>query len=195
LDGEKVIAMSKISTDPHDNSSDAQVEAIKNVVKFLKDHGRVLTTAESCTAGEVCSLIADVSGSGCVLYSGYVVYSEQAKQECLGVSPQTIQQFGLTSEEVAREMVLGALNNHKPAANDSSEKPKPNLAVAITGAAESDDEQDGVVCFAYAARDGDDIAVFSESVKFQAHRNEVRSRAAHHAILYLPTFCQRFTKS
>jgi hypothetical protein len=89
-------------------------EAIEDIVNFLKARQVTLTIAESCTAGEVCSLIANVSGCGSVLYSGYVVYDERAKQECLGVRAETIRQFGLTSEEVAREMACGALNRHPP---------------------------------------------------------------------------------
>lgn len=155
-------------------------ETISGIVNYLKAQEVTLTIAESCTAGEVCSLIANVSGCGSVLYSGYVVYDERAKQECLGVQAQTICQFGLTSEEVAREMAGGALSRHTPGEG------RPNLAVAITGTAESNDEEDGVVCFAYAARVKGEISIISETRKFDGSRNEVRSRAARHAIVSLP---------
>lgn len=155
-------------------------EAIEDIVNFLKARQVTLTIAESCTAGEVCSLIANVSGCGSVLYSGYVVYDERAKQECLGVRAETIRQFGLTSEEVAREMACGALNRHPPSEG------RPNFALAITGTAESNDEQDGVVCFAYAARIKGDIPILSETRKFEGSRNQVRSQAARHAIASLP---------
>lgn len=141
-------------------------ESIEDVVNFLKAQEVTLTIAESCTAGEVCSLIANVSGCGSVLYSGYVVYDERAKQECLGVRAETIRQFGLTSEEVAREMACGALNRHPPSEG------RPNFALAITGTAESNDEQDGVVCFAYAARIKGDIPILSETRKFEGSRNQ-----------------------
>jgi PncC family amidohydrolase len=72
-----------------------------------------LVTAESCTAGLMTSILADVPGCGQVLDAGYVVYSPEAKQRCLGVSPDTMERFGLTSEEVAREMALGALEAAK----------------------------------------------------------------------------------
>lgn len=160
---------------------------LDQVVHFLQSRKVVLTLAESCTAGEACSLLANVSGCGSVLYSGYVVYDERAKQECLGVKPDTIKTFGLTSEEVAREMASGALQPYK------NKEGRPNFAVAITGAAEASNEEDGVVCFAYAALVGTDIAVFSETIKFTAPRNEVRKQAAYHAILSLPTYYAKLT--
>jgi PncC family amidohydrolase len=162
------------------NAENHSDETINSIVNFLKAQDVTLTIAESCTAGEVCSLIANVSGCGSVLYSGYVVYDERAKQECLGVRAETIRQFGLTSEEVAREMAGGALSRHTPGEG------RPNLAVAITGTAESNDEEDGVVCFAYAARVKGDISIVSETRKFEGSRNEVRSKAARHAIASLP---------
>lgn len=162
------------------NTASEVEKSIHQVVNFLKAQQVTLTIAESCTAGEVCSLIANVSGCGSVLYSGYVVYDERAKQECLGVQAQTIRQFGLTSEEVAREMASGALSRHAPGDG------RPNLALAITGTAESDDQQDGVVCFAYAARVSGELAVISETRRFEGARNQVRGEAARYAIARLP---------
>ena len=114
------------------------MKEIKEVIDYLAEKQFVLTTAESCTAGLVCAMIADISGCGSVLQGGYVVYSEEAKQQCLGVNAATIQRYGLSSEEVAREMATGALRNGTA-----------NLALAITGKAESDDDLDGVICIAY----------------------------------------------
>lgn len=162
------------------NPTAESTKTINGIVNFLKAQEVTLTIAESCTAGEVCSLIANVSGCGSVLYSGYVVYDERAKQECLGVRAETIRQFGLTSEEVAREMASGALSRHPPGEG------RPNLALAITGTAESDDEEDGVVCFAYAVRMKSDLSIISETRKFEGSRNQVRSNAAHYAISRLP---------
>jgi competence/damage-inducible protein CinA C-terminal domain len=160
---------------------------LEQVVRFLQTRKVVLTLAESCTAGEACSLIANVTGCGSVLYSGYVVYDERAKQECLGVKPETIEKFGLTSEEVAREMASGALERYK------NQEGRPNFAVAITGAAEASNEEDGVVCFAYAALVENAIVLLSETVKFTAERNEVRKQAAYHAIHSLPTYYTKLT--
>lgn len=148
---------------------------VESVIDFLNHTGLSVTTAESCTAGLAAALMVDVSGCGTALHSGYIVYTEEAKNSCLGVDLQTIQAFGLTSEEVAREMAAGALQR-SPA----------QLTLAITGTAESDDCLNGIVCFAYALRTRNGYQLLSESKSFEGTRNEVRQAAALHAILSLP---------
>jgi len=76
---------------------------IKNNIK--------LTTAESCTAGLISATIAMTPGSSAWLDRGFVVYSAQAKNEMLGVSLDTIERFNITSEQVAKDMAIGALSN------------------------------------------------------------------------------------
>lgn len=151
------------------------MQTVENVIQFLNQRGLSVTTAESCTAGLVASMMADVSGCGGALQSGYVVYTENAKQNCLGVSRETIKKYGLTSEEVAREMAIGA---YKRSSAD--------ITLALTGKAESDDELNGVVCFAYAIRSIRGYRLFSESRTFSGDRNQVRKSAAMHALLSLP---------
>ena len=94
----------------------------QSVVEYLRKNDLLLTTAESCTAGKIVTLLAEVPHSGELIESGYVVYSPEAKQRLLNVSPETIERFNLTSCEVAQEMALGALR-------DSTA----NVAVATTG--------------------------------------------------------------
>lgn len=79
------------------------------VVTFLISSRLYLATAESCTGGLIASALAGVPGSGACLDVGFVTYSPSGKAGFLGVSPQTIAEFGLTSEQVAREMAEGAL--------------------------------------------------------------------------------------
>ncbi|KAB0531950.1 ompetence-damaged protein, partial [Pseudomonas palleroniana] len=49
--------------------------AAKILVDYLREHDLRLTTAESCTAGQIVTLLAEVPGSGSLIESGYVVYS------------------------------------------------------------------------------------------------------------------------
>lgn len=148
---------------------------IETVIQFLNQHGLSITTAESCTAGMVAAMMADISGCGTALHSAYVVYTEAAKHDCLDVSLQTIETFGLTSEEVAKEMAIGALN-----------KSSADIILAITGTAESDDDLNGVICFAYALRTTNGYRLLSESKSFIGDRNQVRRAAATHALTSLP---------
>lgn len=83
-----------------------------------------IVTAESCTGGLVAGALTDVAGSSDVFERGFVVYSNEAKQDCLGVSKPTLDQFGAVSAETAQAMAEGALSR-APA----------QLSVAITGIA------------------------------------------------------------
>ncbi|KJU80233.1 ompetence-damaged protein [Ectopseudomonas oleovorans] len=156
------------------------MQNVEQVVNFLSKYKLRLATAESCTAGLISSLVADVPGSGKVLDCAFVTYSPQAKQRCLGVSADTIERFGLTSEEVAREMALGALLR-----SDA------DIVLANTGLAEAEGEMDGVQCIACAIRLEQHQGIVSETVKFSGGRNQVREQAARYALMQLPYYYER----
>ncbi len=65
--------------------------------------GRTITTMESCTSGQVASLITDTEGASAVLYGAFVTYSNVAKVR-QGVSAKTIETFGVYSAETATAM-------------------------------------------------------------------------------------------
>lgn len=152
------------------------MQEIEYVVAFLRREGLRLVTAESCTCGLMASLLGDIPGCGQVLDSGFVVYSPKAKNRLLNVDFETIERFGLTSEEVASEMAIGALN-----ASGAT------LAVTNTGVAD-DEQQDegGTQCFAYALMRGERQVVVSETVQFDGDRVEIRKQAARHGLTRLP---------
>ncbi|QEA38135.1 CinA family protein [Pistricoccus aurantiacus] len=150
------------------------MELLENVARYLKDNELKLATAESCTAGLIVSELARVPGSGQGIDCGLAVYSPQAKHRYLGVRFETIDTYGLTSEQTAREMAIGALDN-----NDA------DLAIANTGVA-GPDPADGIpagtVCFAWAFNHQEKKYLFLETRRFTGERNEVRLAAAHHAL-------------
>lgn len=158
----------------------AETQRITEVLGFLRDHHLRLATAESCTAGLVASRLADVPGTGKVLEIGFVVYSPQAKMDCLGVDAATIEAHGLTSMEVAEEMAVGAL-----------QRSRADIALANTGMAESDGELNGLICFVCAMRINGQVRTVGESVRFDGERNEVRELGAVHGLLSLPDYYQR----
>lgn len=116
--------------------------------------------------------LTDIAGSSDVFERGFVTYSNAAKVELLGVSPQTLTDHGAVSEPVAREMAAGALA-HSHA----------DLAVSITGIAGpggSEFKPEGRVCFGLARR-GQPVRV--ETVEFGAlGRAGVRRAATEHAL-------------
>jgi nicotinamide-nucleotide amidase len=147
------------------------------VVSFLSSRGLKLATAESCTAGKIASYLASVPGSGECLDVGFVSYSPSGKVGFLGVQESTMKQYGLTSEEVAREMAEGALRQEGCCAD---------IVVSNTGLADAgpdDGPPPGTQCFAWTFRTRDAGTVtFSETWRFSGDRNEVRSAAALYAL-------------
>lgn len=65
--------------------------------------------AESCTGGLISSIITDISGSSNYFENGVVVYSNQSKIRCLGVSEESLAKYGAVSKKVAEEMAVGLL--------------------------------------------------------------------------------------
>ena len=146
----------------------------QQIVAMATDLGVTVATAESCTGGMVSAAITDIAGSSAVFERGFVTYSNIAKTEMLGVSPDTLNAVGAVSEDVAREM-----------ANGSRAAAQATIAVSITGIAGpggSEHKPEGRVCFGLATDD----AVHTETVEFGAiGRAKVRSAATTHALKML----------
>ena len=81
----------------------------ERVGRALAERGLMLATAESCTGGWVAKVMTDVAGSSGWFERGFVTYSNQAKQDLLGVRASTLQAHGAVSEQTVREMAEGAL--------------------------------------------------------------------------------------
>lgn len=107
--------------------------------------GLKIATAESCTGGLVAALLTEIPGSSAVVERGFVVYSNEAKQELLGVPADMLTRHGAVSEPVARAMAEGALKASRA-----------DLAVSVTGVAGPDGgtaaKPVGLVWFAFARR-------------------------------------------
>ena len=69
----------------------------------------MVATAESCTGGLIAAVLTDIAGSSDVVDRGFVTYSNEAKQQALGVPAATIDDHGAVSEPTARAMAEGAL--------------------------------------------------------------------------------------
>lgn len=83
--------------------------AAETVLNLCKSKKLTLATAESCTGGLVAAALSEIPGSSLVLDRGFVTYSNEAKQQMLGVTPATIDVYGAVSTACAEEMAKGAL--------------------------------------------------------------------------------------
>ena len=105
----------------------ALIERAAALLTLCRNRGLKIVTAESCTGGLIAGLLTEIPGSSAVVERGFVVYSNLAKQEMLGVPGSTLARWGAVSEATARAMAEGALA-HSAA----------DLAVAVTGIAGPD---------------------------------------------------------
>lgn len=90
--------------------SDTALEKV--ILDYMELNNLTLSTAESCTGGYISHLLTQHSGSSKVFIGGAVTYSNALKKSMLGVSENTLINFGAVSEETVREMANGAKNNY-----------------------------------------------------------------------------------
>jgi len=83
------------------------------LIATLSDKALMIRCAESCTAGLIMAELTSISGASAVVDRGFVTYSNQAKEEMLGVKPLTLATYGAVSAETAFEMVQGTVATHK----------------------------------------------------------------------------------
>jgi nicotinamide-nucleotide amidase len=113
-------------------------EATRRLLEKASERDLRLATAESCTGGMLASLLTDVQGVAHAFERGFVTYSNEAKNEMLGVPMDLIEDKGAVSKEVAIAMAEGALACSRA-----------NIALAVTGFADEGDEP-GLVHFGCA---------------------------------------------
>ncbi|MFM5908539.1 MAG: CinA family protein [Novosphingobium sp.] len=142
----------------------------RRVVEENAASRRKVAVAESCTGGLVAAALTEISGSSDVLDRGFVTYSNESKQELLGVSPDIIDTFGAVSIACVWAMSQGALKHSRA-----------DVAVAISGIAGpgggSREKPVGTVVFAKAVRGEEEST--SEEKRFEpGSRADIRLQAA-----------------
>lgn len=138
--------------------------------------GKTIAVAESCTGGLVAGALTEIAGSSDVFDRGFVTYSNEAKAQMLGVSPEIIDTFGAVSIAVAWAMAQGALARSGA-----------DVAVAITGIAGpgggSDKKPVGTVVFARARRGADPREIVTDQHQFgDLGRSAIRLQAVRCAL-------------
>lgn len=79
----------------------------EEVAKLLGEKGATLAVAESCTGGKIAGTFTAMAGASEYFKCGVVAYANQAKEELLGVNPETIKTYGAVSKQVAEQMAEG----------------------------------------------------------------------------------------
>lgn len=101
------------------------VESLEELaVKLLKEQGKKIATAESCTGGLLAKRLTDISGSSAVFEMGAVTYANRIKELLLDVPHEVLEEHGAVSEETARAMAEGIVK-----------KSGADIGIGITGIA------------------------------------------------------------
>lgn len=143
----------------------------ERLVKLLIEKGKKVSTAESCTGGLVAKRITSVSGSSACFDLGVVTYANEQKMNILGVSGESLENFGAVSKEVALQMSEGAKRISGA-----------DFAVGITGLAGpgggSKEKPVGLVYISIKS----DKSHYAEKFIFSGSRDEVRLKASEEAL-------------
>jgi len=154
---------------------DFEIEAaglLTQLAEKLTARGWRMATAESCTGGWIAKCCTDLAGSSAWFDRGHIVYSYSAKEDLLGITHADLVKFGAVSEEIARQMAVGARLRSGVA-----------VTVAATGIAGPGGglpgKPVGLVHFAWCI---DDQPVSCDASVFPGDRNEVRQKTVLHAL-------------
>ncbi len=132
----------------------------------------MMATAESCTGGFVAQVLTRIPGSSAWFDRGFVTYSNEAKQDLVGVLENTLSVHGAVSSAVAQEMAVGAIRCSRA-----------EVAVSITGIAGPDggskEKPVGTVWLAWADRSGN---IINQGMHFAGDRQAVREASVHCAL-------------
>lgn len=143
----------------------------EKVGEALKSKRLLLTVAESCTGGAICSAITDIAGCSDWFECGFVVYSNASKNEILNIPASLIAQHGAVSEEIAAAMAQGALAHSEA-----------HISVSTTGIAGPTGavpgKPVGTICFGWVVGG----VTHTERLVFAGDRRAVREQTVVHAL-------------
>ena len=145
---------------------DLKAEA-ERLVGLAKSRKLTLLTVESCTAGALACALANAEGAGDVLHGGFVVYTKENKCAAVGVSVELIRQHTAVSAAVAKAMAVGGL-----------ERSPAHIAMAITGVAGPEPDEDGnPVGLTFVAAAGRDGRVLEQRLDLSGSKVEICQQA------------------
>jgi len=141
----------------------------ERVVSENAASGRRIALAESCTGGLVSAALTEIPGASAVLDRSFITYSNEAKQEVLGVQEDILEAFGAVSPATVWAMAQGAIKHSNA-----------DVAVAISGIAGPEGGTDlkpvGTVVFARSDRGSEDINAEERLIE-GCDRSQIRHQA------------------
>ncbi|MDR7316036.1 competence/damage-inducible protein A [Brevibacillus nitrificans] len=143
------------------------------LVNELRKRGESIACAESCTGGTVASLITSVPGSSSVFHGGIVCYTNEVKNQVLGVSEEVLATEGAVSEQTARLL-----------AENVREKLGTTYGVSVTGVAGPDSAEGKPVGLVYVGIAAEGLPTVVKELRLAGRRKAIVGRAAKFALFY-----------
>jgi nicotinamide-nucleotide amidase len=151
---------------------DSTLHEVESLLTACRSKGITLATAESCTGGLIAAALTAIAGSSDVVDRGFVTYSNEAKNQMIGVPMPLIETHGAVSEPVAAAMAEGALARSRAA-----------IVISVTGVAGptggNAEKPVGLVWFGLA-RTG--RPAITERQVFPGDRTAIRAATVVHAL-------------
>ncbi len=146
---------------------------IQKIHSFFREKSLTLSVAESCTGGLISHYITSLPGASAFFEAGVVSYSAAVKEKMLGVSSETIVQYGVVSEQVVREMAknIRTLSNTEFSLSTSG-----NLGPDVL-----EGKEKGLVYIA-VCKEG---KTFSKELRLKGNREENKAMASRLALEFL----------
>ncbi|MBO6948267.1 MAG: CinA family protein [Rhodospirillales bacterium] len=156
------------------------IDAADDLLTACRVRGWTVATAESCTGGMVAAALTAIAGSSDVMDRGFVTYTNEAKNEMIGVPMDLFETVGAVSEDVAKAMAEGAMKTANV-----------DLACGITGVAGpgggSKEKPVGLVHIAAASK----AKTIHERCQFDGDRHAVRLSSALKALEMLRRLAEK----
>jgi PncC family amidohydrolase len=140
---------------------------VNRIARLAHTAKLTLVTVESCTAGALANALSEAEGASDFLHGGFVVYTKANKVSAVGVPEELIAKYTAVSAPVAKAMAEGALR-----------KSPADVAIAITGVAGPEPDDDGnpvgLTHLAVARSDG---RVLGEELRLSGSKSEINEKA------------------
>jgi nicotinamide-nucleotide amidase len=148
----------------------------------LFQRGLTVSTAESCTGGGIAYALTEIPGSSAWFTYGWVTYSNQSKQDLLGIPGKLIEQYGAVSEPVVKAMAEGALLRSRT-----------DFSIAVTGIAGpsggTTEKPVGTIWLAWSSKSQPTV---TERLSLLGNRFEIRQQTIFYAIKKCHQLVEKF---
>jgi len=146
------------------------LEVLVPLTAQLKREGFKIATAESCTGGMIAEALTRLPGSTAWFECGFITYSNEAKQQMLGVQPEVFVTDGAVSRRCVEQMTQGALNHANA-----------EVAISVSGIAGptggTDTKPVGTVWIGWGVMKQEQLFLKSEQFLFDGDRTEIRQQS------------------